>query len=218
MIDAHPIRLRPSASRIHPDTSAHTHFSIPCNNQTSLTLHGVTLMKHSLIALAVALAACTSAAATTTQTIAKKPIAAKKASVKKTAAKTKKTSKTVKPAPQPVVVHQAPATVAGAAGEFPVFVGDMRCDEGMAHVAAQGDEFTLKIPGGRQYTMRRMPTTTGVVRLEEASRNAYWLQSGNKSMLIDLRAGGRVADGCRNAIQQAREDELKLRPTAGLLQ
>ena len=175
-------------------------------------------MKHSLIALAVALAACTSAAATTTQTIAKKTVAAKKAPVKKIATKTKKTSKTVKPAPQPVVVHQTPATVAGAAGEFPVFVGDMRCDEGMAHVAAQGDEFTLKIPGGRQYTMRRIPTTTGVVRLEETSRNAYWLQSGNKSMLIDLRAGGRVADGCRNAIQQAREDELKLRPTAGLLQ
>jgi hypothetical protein len=175
-------------------------------------------MKHSLIALAVALAACTSAVATTAKTIAKNPVAAKKSPVRKTAVKTKKTSRTAKPAPPPVVVHQAPATVAGAAGEFPVFVGDMRCDEGMAHVAAQGDEFTLKIPGGRQYTMRRVPTTSGVVRLEETSRNAYWLQSGNKSMLIDLRAGGRVADGCRNATQQAREDELKLRPTAGLLQ
>ena len=36
-------------------------------------------------------------------------------------------------------------------------------------------------------------------------------------MMIDTRAGGRVADGCRNAIQQAREDEIKTNPTASLL-
>ncbi|MDO4796355.1 MAG: hypothetical protein Q4A28_10545 [Brachymonas sp.] len=183
-------------------------------------------MKQTLIALAVALAACTTAISAQAQT-AKKPAATKKATAKKAPAKktvkktTKKKTATAKAkaktstpaAPQ----HAEPTMVPDMAGGFPVFTGDFRCDEGHASITAQGDEFDVRVPGGRHYTMRRVPTTSGVVRLENAAKTAYWLQSGNKSMMIDTRAGGRVADGCRNAIQQAREDDLKANPTAGLL-
>ena len=177
------------------------------------------VMKHSLIALAVALATSTAAITAHAQKApAKKPaatkkVAAKKAPAKKVAAKKKTTAPTVaaKPAPQ---VAPAPVMVPDAAGGFPVYTGSFRCDDGTATIAAQGDGFDVRIPGGRQYTMRRVPTTSGVVRLETANGSAYWLQSGNKSMMIDTKAGGRVADGCRNAIQQAREDDLKINPTS----
>lgn len=193
------------------------------------------LMKQTLIALAVALAACTTAIGAQAQT-AKKPAAtkkatAKKAPVKKTAKKApvKKTAKkaskkktatataTAKTTHAPAPQHATPTMVPDMAGGFPVFTGDFRCDEGPASITAQGEEFDVRLPGGKRYTMRRVPTSSGVVRLENAAKTAYWLQSGNKSMMIDTRAGGRVADGCRNSVQQAREDDLKVNPTASLL-
>ena len=177
-------------------------------------------MKHSLIALAVALATCTAVVAAPVKTAtAKKPAAtkkapARKAPVQKTTAK-KRAVKNATPAPKVVATPApAPVLVPGAEGEFPVYTGDFRCDEGLASITVEGDQFNLRAPGGRNYAMRRVPTTSRVVRLENDTRSAYWLQSGNKSMLIDTRAGGRVADGCRNAAQQAREDELKLNPTS----
>ena len=178
-------------------------------------------MKQSLIALAIALATCTAAVTAHAQKApAKKPVATKKAPVKKAVAKKapakkKTTTKAVaaKPAPQ-VIAAPAPVMVPDAAGGFPVYTGSFSCDGGTATIAAQGDGFDVRIPGGRQYTMRRVPTSSGVVRLETANGSAYWLQSGNKSMMIDTKAGGRVADGCRNAIQQAREDDLKINPTS----
>ena len=177
-------------------------------------------MKQSLIALAIALATCTTAVTAHAQKApAKKPAATKKAPVKKAVAKKapakkKTTTKAVAAKPAPQVAAPAPAMVPDAAGGFPVYTGSFRCDDGTATIAAQGDGFDVRIPGGRQYTMRRVPTTSGVVRLETANGSAYWLQSGNKSMMIDTNAGGRVADGCRNAIQQAREDDLKINPTS----
>lgn len=181
-------------------------------------------MKQTLIALAVALAACTTAISAQAQT-AKKPaatkkVAAKKAPAKKTVKKKaskKKTAKAKTHTSTPAHQHAAPTMMPDVAGGFPVFTGDFRCDEGLATITPQGDEFDVRVPGGRHYAMRRVPTSSGVVRLENAAKTAYWLQTGNKSMMIDTRAGGRVADGCRNSVQQAREDDLKANPTASLL-
>lgn len=175
-------------------------------------------MKQTLIALAVALAACTTAISAQAQT-AKKPAATKKAAAKKTVKKAskKKTATAKAHTKMPAHQHAEPTMVPDAAGGFPVFTGDFRCNEGVTSVTSQGDEFNVRVPGGRHYTMRRVPTSSGVVRLENTAKTAYWLQSGNKSMMIDTHAGGRVASDCRNAIQQAREDDLKANPTAGLL-
>ena len=170
-------------------------------------------MKKSLIALAVAISACTVAVAAPAKATAKKPAAAKKAPAKKTPAKkatTKKRKATAKSkaAVTTPTVTQAPTIVPGAAGQLPVYTGEFACDTGRASVQPHGDEFAVKA-GHHSYTMHRVPTSSGVVRLEAAGNTAYWLQMGNKSMLIDTKAGGRVADGCRNEQQRAREEEIK---------
>lgn len=169
-------------------------------------------MKKSLIALAVAISACTVAVAAPAKAAAKKPAAAKKAPAKKASAqkatsKRKATAKSKAAVTTPAVT-QAPTIVPGAAGQLPVYTGEFACDTGRASVHPHGDEFAVKA-GHHSYTMRRVPTSSGVVRLEAAGNTAYWLQMGNKSMLIDTKAGGRVADGCRNEQQRAREEEIK---------
>lgn len=169
-------------------------------------------MKKSLIALAVAISACTVAVAAPAKAAAKKPAAAKKApakkaSAKKATSKRKATAKSKAAVTTPAVT-QAPTIVPGAAGQLPVYTGEFACDTGRASVHPHGDEFVVKA-GHHSYTMRRVPTSSGVVRLEAAGNTAYWLQMGNKSMLIDTKAGGRVADGCRNEQQRAREEEIK---------
>ena len=174
-------------------------------------------MKKLLTALPFALLTCTTAMAAP---------APKKAPAKKSAPAQKATSKKAKtprktPAKAPVKsvakteeTSAAPSVipVPGPAGEYPVIVGDLRCDEGTATlVSAANNAFHIRLPK-RSYTMERVPTTTGVVRLEDKISGAYWLQMGNISMLIDPKAGGRVADGCRNDEQQAREEQLKKAP------
>ena len=139
------------------------------------------------------------AAAPAKKAPAKKAAPARKASSKKAPAPATTAPKTpeVSAAPAPSVVP-----VPGPAGEYPVIVGDLRCDEGTATlVSAANNAFHIRLPK-RSYTMQRVPTISG----------AYWLQIGNKSMLIDPKAGGRVADGCRNDEQQAREEQLKIAP------
>ena len=175
-------------------------------------------MKKNLFTLSLALMLCPVAAIS-----APEP---KKAPVKKTAPAKKTTSKKTKaprktpakaPAKSVAKTEETTTTpsvipVPGPAGEYPVIVGDLRCDEGTATlVSAANNAFHIRLPK-RSYTMERVPTTTGVVRLEDKISGAYWLQMGNKSMLIDPKAGGRVADGCRNDEQQAREEQLKKAP------
>ena len=172
-------------------------------------------MKKSLIALTAALMLCTTGAmaAPAKKAPAKKPAATKKAA--KPAPKTAPKSK-AKPAPAKVTVlppQELPEAVAGEAGEFPVIVGALKCDEGQLVIRPEGTNFKLQLPNNREYTLRRVKTTSGVVRLEDETGNSMWLQMGNKSMLIDRKAGGRVADGCRNADQERREEEEKTNPT-----
>ena len=70
----------------------------------------------------------------------------------------------------------------------------------------------MQLSRGPTYAMRQVPTTTGVVRLEDKQAGATWMQLGNKSMLMNQKLGQRMADGCRNEVQAAREEELKLNP------
>ena len=186
-----------------------------------------TAMKKLLLALPFALLTSSIATAAPAAPAAKKAPAkkaaaapAKKAPAKKAAparkASSKKAPAPATTAPKTPEVSAAPAPsvvpVPGPAGEYPVIVGDLRCDEGTATlVSAANNAFHIRLPK-RSYTMQRVPTTSGVVRLEDRISGAYWLQMGNKSMLIDPKAGGRVADGCRNDEQQAREEQLKIAP------
>lgn len=61
------------------------------------------------------------------------------------------------------------------------------------------------------YTMVPQATSTGAVRLEDSSAGVIWLQIANKSMLMNSKAGRRVADACMHAEQ--RSHVANARPT-----
>ena len=173
--------------------------------------------------------------ATATQTAARKKAAAKKPAARKTTT-TRKAAPARKPAQpaaqsplrerlavNPITGASAPAAplppgpgVAFPAAGLPVFAGAMRCDMNQTVTvtpdAADPYLYTVQLSRGPTYAMRQVPTTTGVVRLEDKQAGATWMQLGNKSMLMNQKLGQRMADGCRNEVQAAREEELKLNP------
>lgn len=72
--------------------------------------------------------------------------------------------------------------------------------------------------GKHRFSMVPVPTTTGAVRLEDASAGAVWLQLANKSMLMDQKNGRRLADACVNPEQQAVALAMEKNPMPGLLE
>ena len=195
-------------------------------------------MKKTLIALsAMMIAASGAMAATTPAKAPAKKAAATKASTKPAAKKAVKKPGAKKAAPakkapsklrerlavNPITGASAPvANIPGPGTPFPapaagtVFTGTMRCELGSAVTvtqdAARPTMYQVSNGKGLTYTMHQVPTTTGVVRLEDRANGATWLQLGNKSMLMDQKRGERVADGCQNPQQVARDRELQQRP------
>jgi hypothetical protein len=55
------------------------------------------------------------------------------------------------------------------------------------------------------------------LRLEDQSAGAVWIQLGNKSMLMDQKAGRRLADACVSADQAIVAKELERNPPPSLL-
>jgi len=52
------------------------------------------------------------------------------------------------------------------------------------------------------YTMKPVQSSTGALRLEDVKGKTLWLQIANKSMLMDVKAGHRIVDGCTHASQR----------------
>ena len=52
------------------------------------------------------------------------------------------------------------------------------------------------------YTMKPVQSSTGALRLEDVKGKTLWLQIANKSMLMDVKAGRRIVDGCTHASQR----------------
>ena len=192
-------------------------------------------MKKTLIALSAMMIAASGAMAATTpaKAPAKKAAAAKKAAPKKAVKKpAAKKAAPAKKAPSklrerlavnPITGASAPvANIRGPGTPFPapaagtVFTGSMRCELGNSVTITQDPVrptmYQVSNGKGLTYTMHQVPTTTGVVRLEDRANGATWLQLGNKSMLMDQKRGERVADGCQNPQQAARDRELQQRP------
>lgn len=189
-------------------------------------------MKKTLIALTAMTIAASGAMAATTpaqKAPAKKAVATKaapkKAVKKPVAKKTTAPKKTLRDRLEtnPLTGQHAPAAPlpAGPGVQFPaqalpVFTGTMQCELGtqvnVTPDAADQNLYHVSAGKGRAYAMRQVPTTTGVVRLEDKQAGATWLQLGNKSMLMDQARGERVADGCQNPQQAARDRELQQTP------
>ncbi|WP_156909393.1 hypothetical protein [Ottowia thiooxydans] len=159
---------------------------------------------------------------------AKKPAAtkaapaAKKAPVKKAAPKPRvpvKTAKAVE-ANTPVVPLSSRLTEAELAIADVIHTGKIQCELG-ADVTVKADEanrgFFYISTGKRRYYMYPVESRTGAIRLEDGRAGAMWLQLGNKSMLMDQRAGQRVADECATDAQRLVAEHMKVNKTPGLL-
>jgi len=106
-----------------------------------------------------------------------------------------------------------------AIAEF-VHVGRIPCELG-AFVTVDADK---KSPGyfdiqGKafKYRMFPVPTSTGVIRLEDQKSGAVWLQLDNKSMLMNQKLGTRLADECMSPVQLVMAETIKLNPSPSLL-
>ena len=102
-----------------------------------------------------------------------------------------------------------------------VHVGRMPCELG-AFVTVTADSATpghFHVEGkGFKYYMSPVATTTGTVRLEDTKGGAVWLQIANKSMLMNQRAGQRLADECMSPEQVVVAEAIKKNPPVSVLE
>ncbi len=102
-----------------------------------------------------------------------------------------------------------------------VSIGKAQCELG-ADVTVTPDE---KKPGffnittkGQKFRMHPVESRTGAIRLEDPRAGAMWLQLGNKSMLMNQKAGLRIADECQTDAQVAFAAEMKKNPPKALFE
>src|SRR5450830_158230 len=113
-----------------------------------------------------------------------------------------------------VVLNEADLAVAQR-----VSTGKAQCELG-ADVTVTADEkkpgfFTITTKG-LKYRMHPVESRTGAIRLEDPRAGAMWLQLGNKSMLMNQKAGLRIADECQTPAQVAFAEEMKKNPPKDL--
>jgi hypothetical protein len=132
----------------------------------------------------------------------------------------KKAAKAAKAAPLAVAALATPEPETIDADRLAVaplvLVGEARCEHGKTvgvkpHPNLAG-RFLLT-HGRDEYTLTPQPTSTGVVRLENAHAGIVWLQVPIKSMLMDAKRGQRMADSCLHAEQVAEVEAMKATQT-----
>jgi len=64
------------------------------------------------------------------------------------------------------------------------------------------------------YRLAPVSTTSGAVRLEDEATGAVWIQTLEKSMLMDSRRSKRLADACQSPAQQTAAQQT---PASGLV-
>ncbi|WP_422087790.1 hypothetical protein [Variovorax sp.] len=100
-----------------------------------------------------------------------------------------------------------------------VSVGKAQCELGADVTVTPDDKkpgfFTVSTKGAK-YRMHPVESRTGAIRLEDPRAGAMWLQLGNKSMLMNQKAGLRLADECQTEAQVAFAAEMKKNPPKAL--
>lgn len=155
-----------------------------------------------------------------------KAVAAKKAPTAKKAPATAKKSKTVAAAAAggAAVVAAgavaAPLSTEDLAVSERVHKGRIACELG-AYVNVNPDAanpgYFIVDGRGFKYHMAPVKTSTGTVRLEDKAAGAVWLQIANKSMLMNQKAGQRLADECMSPEQQQVAEAIRKNPPPSLL-
>ena len=96
-----------------------------------------------------------------------------------------------------------------------VQVGSFPCGNSV-HVNVKPDPANPKeflVEGqGFSYKMRPVLTKSGAIRLEDSEGGLVWLQVATKSMLMNQKAGRRLADACLSPAQIAKAQQLGAEP------
>lgn len=95
-----------------------------------------------------------------------------------------------------------------------VHVGEIACELGskVTIKPLRREGFFLVSNRLSRFVMHPVESRTGAIRLEDPERGALWLQLGNKSMLMNQKAGQRLADECQSPEQAAFAEQLKKNP------
>lgn len=95
-----------------------------------------------------------------------------------------------------------------------VYTGEIACELGASVKVTplKREGFFLVATGRNRFVMHPVESRTGAIRLEDPVRGAMWLQLGNKSMLLNQKAGQRLADECQSPEQAAFAEQLKKNP------
>jgi hypothetical protein len=99
--------------------------------------------------------------------------------------------------------------------KYPVYEGRMACDDNVFVVVIEDKKIRNNfdvLVGKAHYKTKRIPTDSGAIRLEAKAQSIVWLQMANKSMLLNEKAGKRLANNCRNETQKAAETALLAMP------
>ena len=70
---------------------------------------------------------------------------------------------------------------------------------------------------GQQYRVAPVESRTGTLRMEDNRGHAVWIQLPHKSMLMDQKAGVRLADECKSPEQEVVAKSYKTNPPQELL-
>lgn len=101
-----------------------------------------------------------------------------------------------------------------------IALGKMPCElSAFVHVKSDPNgpgRFILEA-GKRKFFMVPVVSLTGALRLEDPKAGAVWIQLGNKSMLMDQKAGRRLADACVSPEQAEVAKEMERNPAPSLL-
>lgn len=96
-----------------------------------------------------------------------------------------------------------------------VLIGRYECEFGKRVSVDRNDKnkgyFNLKL-GSQSWVMKPVLSNTGAIRLEDIKGAALLIQILTKSMLMDVKAGHRMVDGCVHEVQKAAEIELAKQP------
>jgi hypothetical protein len=102
-----------------------------------------------------------------------------------------------------------------------IHVGHIACELGQSvEITADkssSTQFYLKHKK-EHYHLTPVKTSTGAIRLEDASAGAVWIQLSNKSMLMSSKLGQRLADECRSPEQVVVNEAMKLAPPINILE